>query len=167
MERDHCGHVKGFAQEGMADLEQPGLALYAAARFVMPWVKSRERGGLPTVGETAGVGIERQDNRDGAFAQPWDGAGQFALLFQVGVVADVGVDGLDQALYFGVQPVQVVLDVVPHGIAGHVQAQHQRPQGQFGFAGGLPRGGLRSAQKLAMSLASTASVLVRARQEVL
>ena len=33
VERDHCGHVKGFAQEGMADLGQPGLALVLLAHL--------------------------------------------------------------------------------------------------------------------------------------
>jgi len=37
IERDHGGHIKDFAQEGMADLGQPGLAFDTAILLNMAW----------------------------------------------------------------------------------------------------------------------------------
>lgn len=109
---------------------------------------------MPAVSEAPSVGIERQDGRNGAFAYALDTAKQVALPFQAGVVVDMILDGLYQAVYFLVQPIEMSLDIAAHGFAGHAQAiaflgvhglqghqaQHQGAQGQLGLAGGLPRG---------------------------
>ena len=61
-------------------------------------IEAAKRRGLSTVGKTAGVGKEGQQDGDGAFSQARDAVEQFALPFQVGVGNDVLIDGLDQRL---------------------------------------------------------------------
>ena len=169
---DHRGHVECFAHESMADLGQSGFGFDARAGFMLARVEPCESGGLPTVGKTAGVGIEGPQDGDGAFPQDGDAVEQFALPLQAGVGVDVSVDGLGQRLDLLVEPIQVFLDVGAHGIAGDTQAiaflcsaSRRNTSARKAISASLlacQGGGWRSAQKPAMRRASTASVLLRA-----
>ncbi len=89
----------------MAYFGEPGLALDTTARFVLSRIESSKGGGLPTIGEARGIGVERQDNSAGALTNAGNAVEQFALLLQIGMVVDMIIDGVNQLLNGRIQPI--------------------------------------------------------------
>src|SRR5512139_2877442 len=106
----------------MTDLGQSGFTSHAAARLVLAGIESGKSRRLATVGEALGVGIKRQHEGAGALADSRDAVEQGPLLFEVGMLVDMLVNGFNELFNRVVEPIEMLLDIVMDGIAGNAQS---------------------------------------------
>lgn len=87
VERDHCRHIEGLAQERVPHLGEPGFPMDAAPRELLARVKAGEGRALAGVVKACGLGVEGEQCADGALAQARDTVEEFALTSQLQVLS--------------------------------------------------------------------------------
>lgn len=69
IESDYGRHVEHFTEKGMADFGKPWFVFNTATRLMLTRIKSSESHCLPGIAEAVKVGIESQQDSNGALAQ--------------------------------------------------------------------------------------------------
>jgi hypothetical protein len=151
----------------------------AAAGFMLSGGESGKGSGLSGVVEVGRMNAKGQQLRDGLFADAMDRVEQVTLVLHLLVAVNVLANGVDQIFDLFIEPIDVLGNSAANRLAGDIEAiaflnpqarrASRRGANAFGvcsLAEGACQGSdWRSAQKLAISRASPASVLPRARQD--